>query len=634
MRSLTLFRAVVLLSCVHAALLAGSLRAADAPRPNILWLTSEDHGPHMGCYGDSYATTPHVDRLAARGMIYMHAWSCAPVCAPARTALISGLYPTSTGSEHMRSMVPFPRGKVMFPQLLREAGYYCTNHAKEDYNLATPGQLWDDSSGRAHWRKRRPGQPFFAVFNSTKSHESQIRTRPHKQVHDPAGVRVPAYHPDTPEVRQDWAQYYDQVTKADADAGARLAELERDGLADDTIVFYFSDHGSGMPRSKRWPYDSGLHVPLVVYIPEKFRDLRSPEYKAGGRSDRLVSFVDFAPTVLSLAGVKPPDWMQGHAFLGAYQTPPRPFAYGFRGRMDERTDLVRSVTDGRFVYIRNYRPDLIYGQHIAYMFETPTTRVWKTLFDAGKLSPPQQAFWKPKPAEELYDLSTDADEVKNLAAMAEYQQVKRRLRDAQQKLAAEIRDVGFLPEGEMHRRSAGASPYDMARDGAKYPFARVFETAELASLSAGDALSALKQDLSDGDSAVRTWAALGLLMRGAGGVQSAHAELTAALADPAPEVRIAAAEALGRFGNEDDLKPALKVLILCASAAKTGRSKYDVFAQMAALSALDALGNRSASVAGEITALDGDTPVPHPRYSAYVPRLLESLRARAGRNSP
>jgi len=354
--------------------------------------------------------------------------------------------------------VAFPAGKKMFPQYVREAGYYCTNQSKTDYNLKEPGRVWDESSGRAHWRNRKPGQPFFAVFNSTRSHESQIRIRPHTPVHDPAVVRVPAYHPDTPEVRQDWAQYYDQVSAVDADAGRRLRELEDDGLADDTIVFYNADHGPGMPRSKRWPYDSGLHVPLVVYIPEKFKDLRPPDYRPGGKSDRLVSFVDLAPTVLSLAGIKPPDWMQGHAFLGRHQAPPQPYIYGFRGRMDERQDLVRTVTDGRHVYIRNYMPHKIYGQHIDYMFQTPTTRVWKRLHDEGKLTPAQDAFWKTKAPEELYDLEADPDEVNNLATSSAHQAILAKLRRAHRDWESSIRDVGFLPEGEIQSRSRGTLP--------------------------------------------------------------------------------------------------------------------------------------------------------------------------------
>jgi uncharacterized sulfatase len=208
-----------------------------ADRPNILWLTSEDHGPEMGCYGDALARTPNIDALAAKGMIFKHAWSTAPVCAPARTAIISGMYPSSSGGLHMRSMVSLPTGTKMYPQFLREAGYYCTNNSKTDYNLREPGQVWDESSNKAHWKNRGEGQPFFAIFNSTKSHESQIRTRPHKQITDPANVRVPAYHPDTPEVREDWAQYYDKVGEADADAGARLLEIAAAGLAEDTIVF-------------------------------------------------------------------------------------------------------------------------------------------------------------------------------------------------------------------------------------------------------------------------------------------------------------------------------------------------------------------------------------------------------------
>ena len=357
-----------------------------ATRPNILWITSEDHGPQMGCYGDKFATTPNVDKLAAKGVIYTRVWSCAPVCAPSRTTLISGLYAQSTGGEHMRSLVAFPAGKMMFPQLLREAGYYCSNNAKEDYNLEKPGKVWDESSKKAHWTNRAPGQPFFAVFNSEKSHESKIRTRPHTLVHDPSKVRIPAYHPDTPEVRRDWAQYYDVVSEADADAGRILSQLEASGLAAETIVFYFGDHGSGMPRSKRWPYNSGLHVPLVVYIPDKLKSFRPPGYKPGGSSDRLVSFVDFAPTVLSLAGIKPPGWMQGRAFLGRFRESPPPFLHGFRGRMDERPDLVRSITDGRYVYVRNYMPHLIYGQHLDFMWQTPTTRVWENLHREGKLA--------------------------------------------------------------------------------------------------------------------------------------------------------------------------------------------------------------------------------------------------------
>jgi arylsulfatase A-like enzyme len=603
-------------------LLAATVAAHAAERPNILWLTSEDHGPHMGCYGDTYATTPNVDALAAKSLRYAKCWSNAPVCAPARTTLISGLYPPSTGGEHMRSMVPFPAGMKMYPQHLREAGYYVTNNAKEDYNLSKPGEVWHESSKKSHWKNRAAGQPFFAIFNSEKSHESKIRAKPHTAVHDPAKVRVPAYHPDTSEVRKDWAQYYDGVSAADADAGERLRELEAAGLVEDTIVFYYADHGSGMPRNKRWPYNSGLHVPLVVFIPEKFKELRPPDYKSGGVSDRLVSFVDFAPTVLSLAGIEPPKTMQGFAFLGKFQAPPQPFLYGFRGRMDERLDGVRSVTDGRFVYVRNFRPDKIYGQYLNYMWQTPTTGVWERMYKEGKLNAAQSIFWKTKPAEELYDLTTDRDEVQNLAAASEHRATLDKMRAALRSHEVRIRDVGLMPEGEMHRRSAGTTPYDLAHD-PKFPFARIYEVAELASSLRSEDTPALTAALADADSAVRYWGVLGLSMRGADAVKGAHAELTNCLADASPDVRIAAAEALGRYGAPADLERVLPLLAQAADASKT-----DVLTAMAALNALTALGDKAAPIAAAVKALPEKGKSPDARFNSYIPRILEEFSDR------
>lgn len=590
-------------------------------RPNILWITSEDHGPEMGCYGDKVARTPNVDALAAKGMIFQRAWSVAPVCAPARTAIISGLYPSSTGGLHMRSMVPMPAGTKMYPQFLREAGYYCTNNSKTDYNLREPGQVWDESSGQAHWKKRAQGQPFFAIFNSTKSHESQIRTRPHAQITKPEDVRVPAYHPDTPEVRQDWAQYYDKVSEADADAGKHLREIEEAGLAGDTIVFYYGDHGSGMPRSKRWPSNSGLHVPLVVFFPEKWKHLAPKEYAAGGKSDRLVSFVDLAPTLLSLAGIKPPEWMQGQAFAGPHQTAPPPFLFGERGRMDERMDLVRSVTDGRYVYLRNYLPHVSQAQRVDYQFQTPTTRVWRALFDDGRTSDAQSIFWRvPKAPEELYDLQSDPDEVRNLAGLPEHRAVLEKLREAQRQHLVATRDVCFLPENEMHRRSAGSTPYDLAHDDAKYPLARIAAAAELASNLDPAALRELTKILTDSDSAVRYWAALGLLMRGQTAVTAHEDALKKLLTDASPDVRIVAAQALGLHGGDDSRKAALQLLGELAPPEKNG-----VLISMSALAAIEALGEKGASLHGLVRQLNPNGPSPDGRYNSYVPRLMQNI---------
>ena len=553
-------------------------------------------------------------------MRYRAAWSNAPVCAPARTAIITGVYPTSTGSEHMRSLVAMPAFMKMYPQLLRDLGYYCTNNSKEDYNLDKPGKVWDESSGQAHWKHRKPGQPFFAIFNITVSHESQIRSRPHTLKHDPAKVRLPAYHPDAPEVRHDWAQYYDKVTEMDAQFGKRWAELEAAGLADETIVFFYGDHGSGMPRSKRWPYNSGLHVPLVVYVPEKFKDLAPDDYAPGGVSDRLVGFVDLAPTLVSLAGARPPEWMQGHAFLGKYAAPPPPYLYGLRGRMDERYDLVRSVRNGRYVYVRNYMPHLIYGQHVAYMFQTPTTQVWKRLYDEGKLTPPQTYFWEPKPPEELYDLQTDPDEVRNLAGSPEHRAVLEELRLALREHTLRTRDVGFLTEAEMHRRAAGTSIYEMGHDPSRYPLEKILAMADLASSLKPDVLQQLVEGLGDAESAVRYWAAMGLLMRGPKAVEAAREPLGNALNDPSPSVRIAAAWALGQCGGADDLKRSLPVLQRLAPPDKNG-----AYVSLLALTVIDSLGPKAASLHDALRTMPrNDRSVPA-RADGYVGRILKTI---------
>ncbi len=611
--------ATCLLLCSTALAGAGAPMAA---RPNILWLTSEDNGPQLGCYGDPLATTPNIDELAARGLIYDHCWSNAPVCAPARTTIISGMYPPSTGAEHMRSRTRLPAGFHMFPHYLRAAGYYCTNNSKEDYNLDKPSQVWDESSQEAHWRNRAEGQPFFAVFNSTVTHESQIRKRPHQALHDPARVRLPAYHPDHPAVRQDWAQYYDQVTAMDAFVGQHLRELTEAGLADTTIVFYYGDHGSGMPRSKRWPYNSGLHVPLVVSIPIQFRHLAAPDYQPGRRTSRLVSFVDLAPTVLSLAGIQPPSQFQGAAFLGPYAADPPPYLFGFRGRMDERYDLVRTVRDQRYIYVRNYMPHVIYGQFIKYMFETPTTRIWKQLYDQGELTPPQTYFWEGKPCEELYDLQADPDEVHNLAESADHRQILLQLRNALHSQTLKIRDVGFLPEAEIHARGDKTSPYEMGHDSAQYPLERILTAAEAASRPENDSPDHLLSLLQDADSAVRYWGVMGLLMRRSDAVTQSRQQLTASLSDDALSVRVIAAQALGQYGDQADVEQAVAVLMDAANIEKHG-----VYISILALNALDALDQRARIFREEIARLPRRSTETDPRMEGYVPNLIEKILA-------
>lgn len=610
-----------------AAVLVAGLPLAAADLPNILWVTSEDNGPHLGCYGDDYAITPNLDALAGKGMMYTRASSNAPVCAPARTTVISGVYPPSLGAENMRSQVKLPAAFRMFPAYLRELGYYCTNNSKEDYNLEKNGEVWDESSRNAHWKNRPEGKPFFAVFNKTISHESQIRNDidDKDRIHDPAKVRVPAYHPDTPEVRKDWAQYYDRITMMDTEIGVHLKEIEDAGLADDTIVIYWGDHGSGMPRSKRWPYNSGLQVPFIISVPEKWKDLAPDEYKVGGESDRRVGFVDLAPTMLSLAGMEPKDWMQGHAFAGKFETAPPEYSYGFRGRMDERVDLVRSVMGKRYMYIREYMPHRIYGQYIDYMFQTPTTQVWHDMYEAGKLNEAQSHFWEKKPSEELYDLETDPDEVNNLADSPEHQEVLEKMRAAHIAWEKEIRDVDFLPEAEVHSRSEGSSPYEMGHDPAKYDFDAVFAAAQLASSQNLKDLEKIVELLSSEDSAVRYWGATGLLIQEKPGVGAGYQALVKALDDESGSVAIVAAEALARFGPKKDREKALDVLISHAD-----QGKGDVYEAILAVNAIDYLDHKADGRIEAIEHLPTKPGGPAPRAEGYVRNLLKKVRSDLG----
>lgn len=600
------------------------LSAQSKKQPNILWVTCEDMSPNLGCYGDKFAKSPTIDSLAQRSLRYRHCWSNAPVCAPARTTIISGMYPPSTGSENMRSMTRLAPGQKMFPQLLREAGYYTSNNNKEDYNLAHTGKVWDDSSTKAHWRNRSTNQPFFSVFNFTITHESQIRKTPHQLQHDMRELRIPAYHPDTPEVRHDWAQYYDNILTMDGLVNKTLKELEADKLVDDTIVFFYSDHGAGMPRSKRWPYNSGLHVPFMVHIPDQFKHLAPKDYAPGEWSDRLISFVDLAPTALSLAGLKKADYHQGHAFLGSHIAPEQDYVFGFRGRMDERIDMVRSVRNHRYVYIRNYMPHRIYGQHVDYMFEMPTVRKWKEVFDSGNATEAQSHFWKTKPAEEFYDLQSDPDEVNNLAfrPTAEQRSEMNRMRAEQTSLAVRIRDLGFLPEHEIHARSGADAPFTMGQDNERYTANRVINSAELATGPTRTQPEIFRTYLDDSDSATRYWCAIGILRQGASAFEvCAEALRNSLTSDPSPNVRVLVAEALARFGNADDLKPAVDALLKLANPTTNGN-----FIAIAALNSLTEIGGAKIKPWREqISALPKDDPKANERLRNYVPRLIEYL---------
>ena len=530
--------------------------------PNILWLVSEDNSPMLGCYGDEFATTPNLDALAADGFLYTHAYSNAPVSAPTRNTIITGVYANSAGNQHMRSEYAKSEEVKTYPEYLRQAGYYCTNNSKTDYNTSSivPNEIWDESSNDAHYKNRPSGKPFFAVFNTAITHEGSI----HKQIpneelrHSPEEVTLPPYHPATPEMKHDWAQYYDKIEDMDTWIGEKLQELKDAGLADNTIVFYYGDHGGVLARSKRYIYETGTRVPFIVHIPEKFKHL-FPAQKKGSEVNRIISFVDLAPTLLSIAGVATPDYMQGNAFLGKQKTEDPQYAYMFRGRMDERYDMIRAVRDNKFRYIRNYMPFRIYGQRLEYLWNAPSVGSWEQAYLNGECNEAQSAFWNTKPVEELFDTENDPWEVNNLANDPQYTEVLERMRTANRNFATKIKDTGFIPEADWQALTNGMPMYDYMRSG-NVDLESIIDAAEIATLGKADNLEKLQALLSSNNSAIRYWAATGLLILGNDAAPAINS-LLGALEDSSPSVVTVAAEAAYNLGKRDEALHALATVL-------------------------------------------------------------------------
>jgi len=548
--------------------------AGGAGMPNILWITAEDLSPALGCYGDAYATTPRLDRLAAEGVRYTRAFASAPICSPARSCLITGVFASTLGTMALRSALPIPDVIHGWPSFLRQAGYYCTNNVKTDYNTVDEPRLikesWDACSAKAHWRGRKPGQPFFAVFNHMVSHQSRTMVMPYEQfkkevqsqlsadeIHDPAQAPVPPYYPDTPVIRRTVARFYDCVTVLDHQVGRLLDQLEEDGLADDTVVVFYGDHGNGMPRHKRAVLETGLLVPILVRFPKKYRHLAPAG--SGKTVDRLVSFVDFPASMLSMVGLGIPAYTQGVPFLGAAAAPRRKYVYGHRDRVDEAYDVCRSVRDERYLYIRNYMPHLSYHQPSAWPGQGEIRPEISRVAAEGRLTPPQLHYAGPiKPPEELYDCRVDPLNLTNLVDDAKHADALARLRAEHGRWVLSSRDLGFLPEWEIWERSKGTTPYEMARDDAKYPLAKILEAADL--VGRGPARrSDLGLCMNDADAAVRFWAVIGLRCLGDEAKPTrVMVNIEGALTDPSPPVRIEAAGALAALGEPAKAVEALR----------------------------------------------------------------------------
>ncbi len=548
MKNANHFQLSILLMGLTFLFSCSGVQKSERPPPNILWITAEDIGPYLSCYGDPNAITPNLDRLASEGVLYQNAFANAPVCAPARSTIITGMYPPGLGTQHMRSTNEVPDFVRLYPGYLRDAGYYCTNNRKKDYNLVEKTDEWNESSGTAHYKNRAPGQPFFAIFNFTVCHESCIHKTMEKLVHDPAAMDIPPYHPDLPEIRHDWAQFYDKITMMDTLAGNILTELEESGLADSTIVIFYGDHGGIIGRSKRFMYETGLRVPMIVRVPEAYKHLSSG--RKGSRTDRMVSFIDLAPTLLNIAGLPIPEYMQGNAFLGRDQPDDSPYAHTFRGRMDERYDFCRGTFNEDFHYIINYMPHRIYAQHVEYLWKAPSMRAWEKAYLNGECNQEQSRFFETKPFEELYDRAADPWEVNNLADDPAYSDELEELREATLDWQLSIRDAGFIPEAMLKKINSVGRIYDFTRTDA-YPLERILETATMAGAGDPDNIPELKSRLRDANPIIRYWAATAGIIMG-GPASDMIPELEKALEDELPEVRIAAAEALFGLDRKEE----------------------------------------------------------------------------------
>ena len=602
------------------------LQAAD--KPNILWITSEDNSPYIGAYGDELAKTPNIDGLAKDGILFRHAFSTAAVCAPARTTLLTGMYPPSLGAEHMRSQAPLPDFVKGYPYYLKKAGYYTTNNSKTDYNVDHAISHWDESSNKAHWKNRPDGKPFFAIFNTNITHESNLHPsrRTHPLGADPSKVRVPAYLVDNETSRNRLATYYHCISLMDTFVGERLQELEDAGLAEDTIVFYYSDHGGVMPRSKRFIYNSGTQVPMIVRFPKKWAHL-SP-FKPGTETDEVVGFIDLAATLVSLTGDKVPEHMQGRPFLGKQRTEPLEYGHTFRARADERIDFKRGVTDGRFNYIRNYLAYLPTGQHVNYLWDNPAAGDVEALFRAGKATPAQSAWFLPAPLEELFDLENDPDEVNNLANDPKYRKVLLKMRKANRDHMLRIRDTGFIPEALLVEwsRESGKTPWDIGHDEVQYPLEDIMDTADALLDRGKQALPKLMRDLRSSNPVIQYWALINCMVLG-DDAKTATKRITPLTRSPIDATRIAAAEHLARLGEKDP-RPILNEVLI---------NNSNVLARLQAINALDHIQDKypydpnvfKKSAAIWPTNTKDLTADWMGRYKAYDLRVMEFLEPEA-----
>ncbi len=539
------------------SLCACTVKETELSKPNILWITSEDMTTMLGVYGDPNAHTPHLDTYAAQSVQYINAFATAPVCSPSRSCIITGFYASSLGSQHLRSTIEIPQEIIPFPKYLREAGYFTTNNAKEDYNFIDT-TIWDISSGEAHWRKRNNDQPFFSVFNLMLTHQSSIfgddstyearvgKYLPFVKQTSPDSLILPPYYPDTPGIRKLWARYYTNVSIIDHQFSQIIKELEEDGLAENTIVFFYSDHGTGMPRSKRALYDSGLKIPLLVHIPEKYAG--KYKFKPGTVAEEMVSFNDFAPTVLEIAGLELPKHYEGRPFLSENPVAQKPYVYATSDRVDEGFEMSRTIRTKEFRYIWNFLPHLPLLQPNFYTDQSEIMQELTRMRKTTELTTEQMTmFVAERLPEELYDVEIDPHQVYNLANDPQYKDV---LTDLRKTLVEEIIktfDTGFMPEPLMIRLAENTTPYEVAHDSALYPLEKIIAACHLM-LEAQPSPEKILENLDHPNGFVRYWTVISVeqkKMRNEKILQKLHVLLD----DNFSTVQVEAAKTLVKLGD-------------------------------------------------------------------------------------
>lgn len=535
-------------------------QVTDGNRPNIVWVVSEDNSKHyLKLYEEGGAPMPNIEALAKEGLVFEHAFSNGPVCSVARSTIISGCYAPRVGVQYHRRMqfATLPKGVQMFPSYLRQSGYYTTNNSKEDYNFKKPGGVWDESSKKASYRNRKAGQPFFHVQNFGRSHEGQLHFSKSDMktptVTATKEVEVFPYHPNTPTFRYTHAKYRDLQMEIDRQIGAFIDQLKADGVYDNTIIFYYGDHGGVLPRGKGYIYESGVHVPMVVYFPPKWRHLAPAE--PGSRLDGFVQFIDLGPTVLHLAGVKVPKAMDGRPFLGKGVTKEkldqRDQTFSYADRFDEKYDLVRAIRKGKFKYMRNFQPFNFDGLFNFYRYKMLAYKEWRALFDEGKLNDAQKQFFEVRAPEALYDIEKDPHETNNLAADPAYASTLKSLRKQLNKQLLSMPDLSFLPEPYLVQKGL-ANPVQFGQTHKK-EIKQLIKLANLQMKPFEQAERSLAKALASPQAWQRYW---GLIVCSTFGAEatSLYADAQSiAENDPEPLVRMRAAEFLGLAARIDPM---------------------------------------------------------------------------------